>query len=270
MAMNKPTKQMVLVVQAQLNDLFDLNLKVDGIIGQQTMAAALRISTISAQWSLSRQFVGAIQHICFVHGLDAGPIDGYWGPLTENGFDELVQKLENNSVVHWREQGRQPVKQTPNNWGWPNGNTKEMIEFFGPVGTNQSRVPVPYTLKLAWDTDTTLDKFTCHKKVVEPIQQAMENILNVYGLDFIQENKLDYWGGCLNVRKKRGGSSWSMHSWGTAIDWNPMDNRLRWGSDKAQLARPEFEQFWQAWERVGAQSLGRKYNFDYMHVEFNT
>ena len=197
MAMNKPTKQMVLVVQAQLNDLFDLNLKVDGIIGQQTMAAALRISTISAQWSLSRQFVGAIQHICFVHGLDAGPIDGYWGPLTENGFDELVQKLENNSVVHWREDTNKQLRSQPDN-EWPNDRLKDMTSFYGGVGTNMTRVKIPYTLKLAWDLKTTLNQFTCHKKCAEPIQAAMEEILQVYGLDFIKQNKLDHWGGaCL-------------------------------------------------------------------------
>ena len=79
---------------------------------------------------------------------------------------------------------------------------------------------------------------------------------------------IDLWGGCLNVRQMRGGSSWSMHSWGIAIDFDPDRNQMEWGRDKARLAKPDCETFWKIWEEEGAISLGRSRNFDWMHVQF--
>jgi hypothetical protein len=58
-----------------------------------------------------------------------------------------------------------------------------------------------------------------------------------------------------------------MHSWGIAIDFDPMRNQLKWGRDKARLAKPDAKKFWQAWERQGWVSLGRRKNYDWMHVQ---
>jgi len=65
----------------------------------------------------------------------------------------------------------------------------------------------------------------------------------------------------------RGGSSWSMHSWGTAVDLDPDRNRLRWNSSKAFLARSEYKPFWEIVESEGWTSLGRERNFDWMHFQ---
>ena len=79
--------------------------------------------------------------------------------------------------------------------------------------------------------------------------------------------RLDLWGGCLNVRKMRGGSRYSMHSWGIAIDYDPGKNRLKWGRDRAAFAKPEYDTWWRLWEEEGWVSLGRTRNFDWMHVQ---
>ena len=44
----------------------------------------------------------------------------------------------------------------------------------------------------------------------------------------IHRLRLDVWGGCLNVRKMRGGTRNSMHSWGIALDYDPQNNQLKW------------------------------------------
>lgn len=69
------------------------------------------------------------------------------------------------------------------------------------------------------------------------------------------------------MRKMRGGSKWSMHAWGIAIDIDPSNNRLRWGKDKARLARPEYDEWWQIWEGHGWTSLGRVKDYDWMHIQ---
>jgi hypothetical protein len=52
------------------------------------------------------------------------------------------------------------------------------------------------------------------------------------------------------------------------VDWDPANNKLKWGKDKATLAGPEYDFWWQCWEEEGAVSLGREQNRDWMHVQF--
>ena len=70
-----------------------------------------------------------------------------------------------------------------------------------------------------------------------------------------------------HVRKMRGGSSYSMHSWGIAIDFDPERNQLKWGKDRARLAQPDAVEFWRCWEAEGWVALGRARDYDWMHVQ---
>ena len=120
---------------------------------------------------------------------------------------------------------------------------------------------------LAWDLDSKVTQITCHEKVHDSLKRIFENTLSHYGIDTIKELRLDRFGGCLNVRKMRGGSSWSIHSWGAAIDIDPDRNQLKWGRDRAFLARPEYEPFWKIVESEGWTSLGKARNYDWMHLQ---
>ncbi len=84
----------------------------------------------------------------------------------------------------------------------------------------------------------------------------------------MQRLRLDLFGGCLNVRKMRGGSSYSMHSWGIAVDLDPIRNKFRWDSRRASFARKEYLPFWEIVENHGATSLGLERDFDWMHFQF--
>lgn len=144
---------------------------------------------------------------------------------------------------------------------------KSMTAFYGPVGENQTSIVLPYPMVLAWDPNVTIKRMTCHQKCADAFQQIFEDTLAAYGLKDIKRLKLDQFGGCLNVRKMRGGDAWSIHSWGAAIDIDPDRNQLRWGKDKASLAKPEYEKFWEIVEGQGATSLGRARNYDWMHFQ---
>jgi hypothetical protein len=74
-------------------------------------------------------------------------------------------------------------------------------------------------------------------------------------------------GGCVNVRRMRGGSSWSIHSWGAAVDLDPDNNQLKWSKPKATFSRTEYNDFWKIVESEGWTSLGRARNFDWMHFQ---
>jgi hypothetical protein len=90
-----------------------------------------------------------------------------------------------------------------------------------------------------------------------------------YGEEKLRELGIDQFGGCLNVRLKRGSkSAWSIHSWGCAVDLDPDRNQLRWDMKRAQFGKPEYIPMWKIIEGEGAVSLGRAKGFDPMHWQF--
>lgn len=78
-----------------------------------------------------------------------------------------------------------------------------------------------------WDVPTELEigvipkKIYCNKDMVKPLEQVFKNL--------IQRNhvkELKTWDGCFNIRKKRGLTSMSLHSWAIAVDVNAAWNGL--------------------------------------------
>jgi len=126
---------------------------------------------------------------------------------------------------------------------------------------------LPYPMRLAWDTDTTVSRIRCHKDVADNFAAVFKDLLAHYGHAKIQELGIDLFGGCFNFRKMRGGSSYSKHSWGIAIDLDPARNTLKETSRTARFARPEYKQMIDIFYKHGFISLGREKNFDWMHFE---
>ena len=144
---------------------------------------------------------------------------------------------------------------------------KEIKDYFGEPGENQVRLKLPYTMKLSWAKDKNINSFYCHEKVADSLFRIFKRTLDVYGLEKVKELGLDIWGGCFNVRKKRGGDNFSLHSYGIAVDLDPENNRLRWRSDRACFAKQEYDRFWEIVESEGWVSLGRSKGFDWMHFQ---
>lgn len=61
----------------------------------------------------------------------------------------------------------------------------------------------------------------CNKDLIDPLTKAFENLISSGAV-----KELKTWDGCFNIRKKRGLSSMSLHSWGIAIDVNAFENGL--------------------------------------------
>lgn len=215
-------------------------------------------------WPNPRKIVAYLQCLCAERAIDVGDIDGYWGPQTDFAFDTLSQLLRKGEMPPlWRDDS--PLITNPNRW--PVQNEPALNAFFGTVGTNQKQLQLPYPHRLSWDLTKTVHSFSCHEKVHDSTHRVLTKVVNHYGMERIRELRLDRWGGCLSVRKMRGGSSWSMHSWGIAIDYDPDRNQLKWGRDRAAFAQPEYDAWWRFWEEEGWVSLGRTRNYDWMHVQ---
>jgi hypothetical protein len=78
-----------------------------------------------------------------------------------------------------------------------------------------------------WDVPANLEigvipkRLYCNKDLILPLSNAFANLIArscVY--------ELKTWDGCFNIRKKRGLTTMSLHSWGIAVDLNAFENGL--------------------------------------------
>jgi hypothetical protein len=148
--------------------------------------------------------------------------------------------------------------------------TKEAIKIFGnpnQQGSYLTTIQLPFPMRLAWDLKTTVTKMRCHKLVAKDFINALNEILECYGIEKIKELGIDLFGGCFAFRSMRGGSDYSRHSWGIAIDLDPERNQLRETSKTARFARPEYKDMIDIFYKHGFVSLGREKNYDWMHFE---
>ena len=126
---------------------------------------------------------------------------------------------------------------------------------------------LPYPMRLAWDLDTKVNKMRVHKLVKENFKGVFDDLLAHYGYEKLVELGIDLFGGCFAYRKMRGGTSWSKHSWGIAIDLDPVRNQLKETSRTARFARPEYKPMIDIFYKHGFIGLGPEKNFDWMHFE---
>ena len=87
--------------------------------------------------------------------------------------------------------------------------------------------PTKESSMILWDIPAELEvgvipkRLYCNKDMVAPLTQAFKNLI---ATGFVKELKT--WDGCFNIRKMRGLTSMSLHSWGIAIDVNAAWNGL--------------------------------------------
>lgn len=245
---------------------------IDGLRGPKTrdaVNASLRIHADALpdradRWSDRRRAIASLQLACREKRIEVGPIDGLWGPQTDYTVDVLGTRQEIGSPpAPWRDQPHQEAN--------PNGWYRE-AELEQALGSPQRKppmvvVPCPWPLALAWALNTSPSGIGCHEQVADSLIRILDRAHDHYGPLRLKSLGLHHYGGCYNKRRKRGGTRWSTHAWGLAIDWDAAHNKLKWGRDRARLARPEYDTWWRLREEAGWVSLGRTRNFDWMHVQ---
>ena len=150
-------------------------------------------------------------------------------------------------------------------------NTNQIIAKYGkPNETGAGylvTINIPYPMRLAWDTSIIVTKVSCHRLIADKLLAVFNDLLNHYGYDKIKELGIDLYGGCFNYRRMRGGTAWSTHSWGIAIDLDPARNTLKETARTAKFARPEYKPMIDIFYKHGFESLGIEKNYDWMHFQ---
>ena len=147
--------------------------------------------------------------------------------------------------------------------------TPQLIERFGKP-TQDGRaylvtIKLPFPMRLAWDKNTVINKMRCHRFIANQFTAIFNEILAVYGLKRIQELGIDLYGGCFNFRAMRGGSDYSRHSWGVAIDLDPERNQLKTPFNKSNFSKADYLQLHAIFEEYGFENLGKVKGYDAMH-----
>lgn len=116
-------KSAVRTLQRFLSDQKTYHGSIDGIRGPKTLAAinatlrnhASQLPDGAGRWSDRRRAVACLQLACQLSKIEAGPIDGLWGPQTEYAASVLATLQTTGSKPDpWRD--RQPTDANPNNW----------------------------------------------------------------------------------------------------------------------------------------------------------
>jgi hypothetical protein len=151
--------------------------------------------------------------------------------------------------------------------------TPEIIKKYGKPTQNGSpyltTIKLPYPMRLAWDKKVSVTKMSCHKLLVNNFTNVFNELLVRYGLAELQRLEIDIFGGCFNFRAMRGGSDFSRHSWGIAIDLNPEKNTLKMTTSNSQFSRPEYDAMLDIFYKNGFISLGKEKDYDWMHFEIS-
>ncbi|WP_161597025.1 glycosyl hydrolase 108 family protein [Rhizobium glycinendophyticum] len=251
---------------------------IDGMFGEKSVAGmnawlskrSEEVSTGWQSWSVARRKTALGQLLCKDLGIDTGRVDGLYGQQTRAAFEAFNLLKAGHPLETWRDEINDAAAKAPPapavNTVWPR--QSEVPNFFGsPCQPSMKRLELPYKMRIAWDLKKEIAGFMIHEKVHDSAARVFDKIWKHYGEAGVREIGVDLFGGCYNCRKMKGGSSWSMHSWAIAIDFDPARNQLKWSHLHARLAKPDATKFWEFWEEEGWLSLGRARDFDWMHVQ---
>lgn len=243
---------------------------IDGDVGPHTWAAVSAVERWDAKragWPAVRRLVGAAQAVLDGLGHEPGAVDGWFGHNTREaltawrsaaaGVDPTVVRVP-----------RHDARSHPAQLKFPR--QADLVKFYGQPGSpacTRGRVVLPIPFRIAWDLESTVSTFACHERCADALNRIFAAAVRHYGENFFRALGLDLYGGCYNYRRMRAGSAMSLHAFGAAVDLDPARNQLRWRSDRAQFAKPQYEPFWQIVMEHGFTPAGYAWGADWMHLQ---
>lgn len=245
-----------------------LGVVADGIIGSKTLAAlATALGTTVSSYQAT-----TIKNIQKAVGTTA---DGVIGSKTLTAIinklggttvkkvtvDPLIQKYIDKPIKYTEVDYKTSlVKQSV---------LRKGTSAFGKAGCENMlvNVPVPANYPLKYD-GKPVKSIRIHKLVADRLVAALQDIINHYGEDIekVAPGACVY-DGSYNFRNSRGSSSTSVHSWGLAIDFDAAKNTMKMAAPKARLSQDIYKPFFDILEYHGFNSLGRRGDYDWMHVQ---
>ena len=219
------------------------------------------------RWSAARRGVAAGQLVLAASGHAPGQIDGLAGVNTAEAlaaYDHATASGRTEVVPR-----RPAADYTPVRGAFPR--QKDCPTFYGKPGpavvAQLVKVQLPFPFRIDWALSQKVSTFSLHARCADSARSALARIASHYGETEMRKLGLDRFAGSYNHRKMRGGTSWSMHAYGCAIDFYAGPNGLRVPAPEALFSGKVYAPFFDIWEEHGWTSLGRTINRDWMHVQ---
>ncbi len=269
----------ILNVQAMLANAGYYTGELDGYYGPQ-MNRAMRVIELTTQkhqypknflrWGTKRRIIACGQAILNALGFEAGEVDGLLGHNTREAFAAYQLKKETGRDVKLKQKPVEEYATTP-----PEHlpRQRECEQFYGTPGRNGTvskrlrAIELPFDLRIDWNLRQKTNKITVHEKCAPSLHKALITVHDVYGYERMRKLGLDRYAGAYNPRKMRGGSSWSMHAYGCAIDFYAQPNGLRTRCPNALFCKAEYKDFLDIMERNGWLPAIRLWGRDAMHFQ---
>lgn len=246
---------------------------IDGILGPMSRAA---ISSAQSHYrskysfnpsrSSDKRLRTAVLQACLDDlGYEPGLIDGWWGVHTEEALNAFLYKKQNGS--------NEVIKRDPKGT-LGSANIPTQGEVNRVYGDPETQVPsrlvtieLPFTLTIAWGMHPKTRKVTVHRDCADQLRSALIAVRDHYGPARWEELGLHMYGGAYNKRTIRGGTAWSMHAYGCAIDIHPANNGLRTRCPQALFCKPEYTDFLDIMQRHEWLPAIRLWGADAMHFQ---
>lgn len=256
--------------------------KPNGKIDDETIAGFVVIERTQAnqypsgtnEWGHTRRAYAAAQAILNAWKYEAGTVDGLVGHNTKEAYTAWVYETVHGGkekVARTRVKGH---TRTLDVYQANIPRQRDCRKYYGTPGktTGTARkqivqIKLPFKLRIDYSLKQSTNKISVHKKAAPSLKAALIAVHAHYGMDEMHLLGIDRYAGAYNPRKMRGGSSWSMHAYGCAIDFYAAPNSLRVECPQALFCGEEYKPFLDIMERHGWLPAIRLWGKDAMHFQ---
>ena len=169
--------------------------------------------------------------------------DGFWGPKSIAACQAHLRSL-------------MPVKNP-----WPRSDAASLRAFYGAPGTESNLVEVKVAgLGVEYDGQP-VRVIRAHEEIAD----SLLRIITALHANPVTRPILAEYAGCYNFRRKRVGSSYSLHAYGAAIDLDPDNNQFR---DSWPMRSTMPLEVMEIFAAEGVLSAGAAWGYDAMHFQW--
>lgn len=170
-------------------------------------------------------------------------VDGFWGPVCQRTSRAYLRSL------------------MPEKHPWPKATQAAIQKFFGKPGDEGALVTIQFPFPKFYD-GKLVKSTRIHEKCAESYLRVQNDIWTNYKTKRgIMEEAEDY-AGCYNFRLKRGGTTYSLHAYGGAVDEDADDNTFR---DSWPLQADMPLEIIECYAKEGWTSAAAFWGYDAMH-----
>lgn len=171
--------------------------------------------------------------------------DGFWGPRSQAACRAYLRSL------------------MPKTNPWPAPDQASLRAFYGAPGDESQLVRIEFPYPMFFN-DKRVTSTRVHRKCAASLLRVLTAIGSRFATEPHIKDEAQDFGGVFNFRLKRGGSTYSLHAYGAAIDLDADDNSFRasWPM-QSDMPLEIMEEF----AREGWIAAGAFWGFDPMHFQ---